>query len=87
MKHKIAQMHVFGLPPAQIMQQYTKEVRDLALANGTVTYNAFLLPSDVRNICCKHAEELWMKNPFNPISVCMWMVEHSNSVFSTKNIH
>ena len=27
MKYKIAKMHAFGLSPAQIMQQYTKEVR------------------------------------------------------------
>ena len=42
MKHKIAQMHALGLSPAQIMQQHTKEVKDLALANGIVTCDAFL---------------------------------------------
>ena len=81
MKHKISQMHAFGLSPAQIMQQHTKEVRDLALVNGTVTRDAFLLPSNVRNICCKSAEELWMKDPSDPISVRMWTLEHPDSVF------
>ena len=81
MKHKIAQMHAFGLSPTQIMRQHTKHVRDLAFANNTVTRDIFLLPSIIRNICHKHAEKLWMKNPSNPISVRMWMVEHSDSVF------
>lgn len=58
MKFKIAKMHAFGLSPAQIMQQHTKEVRELALANGPVTRDTFLLPSDVRNIVRKRAEEL-----------------------------
>jgi hypothetical protein len=53
------------------MQQHTKEVTDLALVNGIVTSDTFLLPSDVSNICRKRAEELWMKDPSDPISVCM----------------
>ena len=81
MKHKIAQMHAFGLSPAQIMQQHTKEVRDLALVNGPVTRDTFLLPSDVKNICRKRAEELWMKDPSDPISVRMWTLEHPDNVF------
>ena len=63
MKYKIAKMHAFGLSPAQIMQQHTKEVMELALANGAVTRDTFLLPTDVRNICRKRAEELWMYKP------------------------
>ena len=81
MKHKIAQMHAFGLSPAQIMQQHTKEVRKLALANGIVTRDTFLLPSDVRNICRKRAEELRMKDPSDPINVRMWTLEHLDIVF------
>ena len=64
-------MHVFGLSLTQIMEQHTKEVRILALANGTMTRNTFLLPSNVGNICRKRAEELWMKDPSDPISVHM----------------
>ena len=82
MKHKIAQMHSFGLSHAQIMQQHTKEIiKDLALANDIVTHDTFLLPSNVRNICRKCAEELWMKDSSNPISIRMWRVEHPDSVF------
>ena len=81
MKFKIAKMHAFGLSPAQIMQQHTKEVRELALSNGVVTRDTFLLPTDVRNICRKRAEELWMKHPSDPVSVRMWTRENHNSVF------
>ena len=81
MKFKIAKMHAFGLSPAQIMQQHTKEVRELALANGPVTRDTFLLPSDVRNIVRKRAEELWMKDPSDPISVRMWTAENPDNVF------
>jgi hypothetical protein len=65
----------------QIMQQHTKEVRELALTNGPVIRDTFLLPSDVRNICRKRAEELWMKHLSDPISVRMWTLENLDSVF------
>ena len=81
LKQKIAQMHAYGLSPAQIMQQHTKEVRELALSNGVVTRDTFLLPVDVRNICRKRAEELWEKHPSDPISVRMWVVENPENVF------
>ena len=81
MKYKITKIHVFGLSPVQIMQQHTKEVRELALANGPVTRDTFLLPMDVRNICRKRAEELWMKHPSDPISVRMWSLENLDNVF------
>jgi hypothetical protein len=81
MKFKIAKMHAFGLSPAQIMQQHTKEVGELALANGPVTRDTFLLPTDVRNICRKRAEELWLKHPSDPVSVRMWTHENPESVF------
>lgn len=81
MKHKIAQMHVFGLSSAQIMQQHIKEVRDLALATVNVTRGTFLFSSYVSNICRKRVEELWMNNIFDPINVRMWMLEHPNIVF------
>jgi hypothetical protein len=81
MKLKIAEMHAYGLSPAQIMQQHTKEVRELALSNGLVTRDTFLLPSDIKNICRKRAEDLWEKHPSDPISVRMWAAENPDSVF------
>ena len=81
MKQKIAQMHAYGLSLAQIMQQHTKEVRELAESNGLVTRDTFSLPSDVKNICRKRAEDLWEKHPFDPISVRMWATENPSSVF------
>ena len=81
LKIKIAQMHAFGLSPAQIMQHHTKEVRELAIANGPVTRDTFLLPVDVRNICRKRAEELWEKHPSDPVSVRMWVMENPENVF------
>jgi hypothetical protein len=81
LKMKIAQMHAFGLSPAKIMQQHTKEVRELTLSNGVVTRDTFLLPVDVRNICRKRAEELWEKHPSDPVSVRMWVMENPENVF------
>jgi hypothetical protein len=84
MKQKIAQMHAYGLSPAQsaqIMQHHTKEVRELAVSNGLVSRDTFLLPSDVRNICRKREEDLWEKHPSDPISVRMWAAENPDSVF------
>ena len=81
MKLKIAQMHSYGLSPTQIMQQHTKEVRELVLSNMLITHDTFLLSSDVRNICCKRAEELWEKHPPNPVSVYMWTNKNPNNVF------
>lgn len=81
LKLKIAQLHVFGLSPSQIMQQHTAEVRELAMSNGIVTRDTFLLPNDVRNICRKRAEDLWEKHPSDPINVRMWTMENPESVF------
>ena len=53
----------------------------MALANDNVTCITFLLPSNHMNICHKRADELWMKDPSDPINICMWMLEHPNSVF------
>ena len=81
MKLKIAEMHAYGLSPAQILQQHTKNVRELAVSNGLVTRDTFLLPSDIKNICRKRAEDLWEKHPSDPISVRMWAAENAESVF------
>ena len=80
-KLKIAQMHAYRLSPAQIMQQHTKEVWELAVSNGLVTCDTFLLPLDVRNICCKRAEELWGKHPSDPVSVRMGANENLDNLF------
>lgn len=72
MKQKITQVHAFGLSPAKTMQQHTQKIKDLALANDIVTHDTILLPSNVRNIRHKRAEELWMKHFSNPIIVYMW---------------
>ena len=58
MKLRIEQMHAIGLSPAQIMSQPKQDVRDMAMNNQPVTRDKFLLPSDVRNVCRKRAEEL-----------------------------
>lgn len=82
MKSKITQLHALGLLPTQVMQQYTKEARELTLANGNVTNDTFLLPYDIRNICWKCVEELvWEKQPSDAISVCMWTLENPNHIF------
>ena len=64
-------MHAYGLSPAQIMQQHTKKVWELAVSNDLVTYDTFLLPSDIKNICHKRVEDLWEKHPSDPINVRM----------------
>ena len=50
LKSKITQMHAFSLSSITIMQKHTKVVRKLALSNGVVTCDTFLLPYNVRNI-------------------------------------
>lgn len=62
LNQEIVQMRSYGLSPAQIVQ-HTKEVRELAVSNGLVTRNIFLLFLDVMNICPRRAEELWEKHP------------------------
>ena len=81
MKLKFVQMHSYGLSPAQIMQQHIKEVRELAMSNKLGTWDTFLLLVDVRNICCKRAEELWEKYSYDSISIRMWAVEKPDNVF------
>ena len=53
MKHKIAQMHVLGLFPAQIMQQHIKEVRDwrslMALSHAIPSYCHHMLGTFVED--------------------------------------
>ena len=58
-----------------------KRFRKLAASNGLVTRDTFLLPSDVRNICHKRAEEQWEKHPFDPVSVRMWANENPKNLF------
>ena len=81
MKLRIEQMHALGLSPAQIMSHHKQIVKELAKCNERITRDTFLLPSDVRNICKKRAEELWEKHPSDPISVRMWVHENPVSVF------
>ena len=81
LKLKIAQLYAFGLSPSQIMQPHTAEVRELAMSNGVVTRDTFLLPNDVRNICRTRAEDLWEKHPSDPIRVRIWTMENPGSVF------
>lgn len=45
LKYKIAQMYALGFHPLQIMQEHTKDVKDLALANGVDSHDMFLLSS------------------------------------------
>ena len=63
------------------MQQCTKMVRELALANGGVTNDTFLLSSVIMNIFRKCAQHFWKKHPSNPISVRMWTLEKPCNVF------
>ena len=65
-KLRIEQMHAIGLSLAQIMSQHKQDVRDMAMNNQPATRDTFLLPSDVRNICRKRAEELWEKHVSDP---------------------
>jgi hypothetical protein len=77
-------MHAYGLFPIQIMQQHTKEVQELVVSNGLVTRDMLLLPSDVRNICRKRAEDMWEKHPSDPINVRMWATENHKRTFANE---
>lgn len=56
-------------------------VRELALANGGVTNDTFLLSYVIMNIFRKCAQHFWKKHPSNPISVRMWTLEKPCNVF------
>ena len=79
LNQEIVQMRSYGLSPAQIVQ-HTKEVRELAVSNGLVMRNIFLLLLDVMKICPRRVEELWEKHPSNPVSVHLWIDEHPDNV-------
>ena len=76
LKMKIAQMHAFGLSPAQIMQQYTKEVRELALSNGVVIRDTFFVAGGCEERLSKSSGHM-----SDPISVRMWVMENLENVF------
>ena len=55
-------MHAFGLSHAQIMQQYTKEVKELALSNGPVILAAIKCEEHCSQACGRIVDEA----PFRP---------------------
>jgi hypothetical protein len=63
------------------MDQYKACVKDRTLNNELVIRDIFLLPSDVRNLGKNKANELWQKQPKDPISVKMWVLESPYSSF------
>jgi hypothetical protein len=70
-----------GLSLTQVMTHHKMHVRKMALKNEHVTRDTFVLPSNVRNLAKKRADELWQKYCKDPISVRMWVLENPNSIF------
>jgi len=65
----------------QVMAHHKAYVKEKALNNELVIPDTFVLPSDVRNLAKKRANELWHKQPKDPISVRMWVLENHDSIF------
>ncbi len=70
-----------GLSPTQVMTHHKAHVREMALKNEHVTRDTFVLPSNVKNLARKQANELLQKHSKDPISVRMWVLENPNSIF------
>jgi len=57
----------------EVMAHHKVYIKEKALNNELVTHDTFVLPSDVRNLAKKIANELWQKHPKDLISVRMWV--------------
>ncbi len=66
----------------QVMSHHKAHVRKMPLKNELVTYNTFVLPSNVKNLAKKQASELWQKHCKDPTNVKMWILQNLNLVFS-----
>jgi len=53
----------------------------MVLKNETMTWNTFVLMSNVRNLAKKKANEVWKKHRKDPINVRMWVLENIDLVF------
>jgi len=56
-------------------------VKEKALNNEPMTCDTFVLPCDVKNLAKNRVDELWQKQPKDPINVRMWVLENLNSIF------
>jgi hypothetical protein len=63
------------------MAHHKTYVKEKALNNELVSYDTFVLPSDVRILTKKKTNELWQKHPKDPIRVRMWVLENPDLVF------
>jgi len=70
-----------GLSLVQVMVHHKAYVKEKSLNNECVIHDTFVLPSDVRNLAKKKANELWHKHPKDPINVRMWVLENHDSIF------
>ena len=87
MKQHLMSLLRLGLSPAQVLAQHKARIKELAFTNADVDRDTFVLPSDVRNLSNKRAEELWQKHPKDSTSVRMWMQENMDSVFFYQEYH
>jgi hypothetical protein len=63
------------------MTHHKSYVEEQALRNEPITHDTFVLPSNVKNLTKKKADELWQKHPKDLISVRMWVLENLELVF------
>jgi hypothetical protein len=60
-----------GMSSIQVMTYHKAHVKEMALKNEHVIRNTSILPSDVRKLAKKRANELWQKHYKDPINVKM----------------
>lgn len=58
------------------MTRHKSYVKEQTQQNEPITYDIFVLPSNVRNLTKKRVDELWQKHLEDPISVRMWILEN-----------
>ncbi len=63
------------------MVHHKAYVKEKALNNEPMIHDTFVLSSDVRNLAKKRANELWHKQPKDPINFRMWVMENHDSIF------
>lgn len=81
MKQYLSNLLWLGLSPSQVMAQHKAFVKDLAMKNGSVTRDTFVMAHDVRNLAKVRHEALWQKHSSDPVSVKMWVDENPEAVF------
>jgi hypothetical protein len=70
-----------GLFLDQVITHHKAYVKEKALNNEPMTYDIFVLPSNVINLAKIIVDELWQKHRKDLIDVKLWVLKIPNSIF------